>query len=79
MLPRHSATQEDRILLNLGNFSTFQVNVTSENTSVVIYLECEEDVPLILYSGYGYRPNETNYDLKNHLFCKKTTGGKTTC
>ncbi|XP_032051683.1 polycystic kidney disease protein 1-like 2 [Aythya fuligula] len=77
MLPRHSATQEDRILLNLGNFSTFQVNVTSENTSVVIYLECEEDVPLILYSGYGYRPNETNYDLKNHLFCKKTTGGET--
>ncbi|XP_068549884.1 polycystin-1-like protein 3 [Anas acuta] len=77
MLPRHSATQEDRILLNLGNFSAFQVNVTSENTSVVIYLECEEDIPLILYSGYGYRPNETNYDLKNHLFCKKTTGGET--
>ncbi|KAM9183006.1 polycystin-1-like protein 3 [Mergus octosetaceus] len=77
MLPRHSATQEDRILLNLGNFSTFQVNVTSENTSVVIYLECEEEVPLVLYSGYGYRPNETNYDLKNHLFCKKTTGGET--
>uniref|UniRef100_A0A8C3BVY4 Polycystic kidney disease protein 1-like 2 n=1 Tax=Cairina moschata TaxID=8855 RepID=A0A8C3BVY4_CAIMO len=77
ILNLHSASQEDRILLNLGNFSTFQVNVTSENTSVVIYLECEEDVPLILYSGYGYRPNETNYDLKNHLFCKKTTGGET--
>ncbi|NXK49451.1 PK1L2 protein, partial [Chauna torquata] len=77
MLPRHSATWEDKILLNLGNFSTFQVNVTSENTSIVIHLESEQDIPLILYLGYGYRPNETNYDMRNHLFCKKTTGGET--
>ncbi|NXF29075.1 PK1L2 protein, partial [Nyctibius bracteatus] len=77
MLPRLSATQEDKILLNLGNFSTFQVNATSENTSIVIHLESEHDIPLILYLGYGYRPNETNYDMKNHLFCKKTTGGET--
>ncbi|XP_067158982.1 polycystin-1-like protein 3 [Apteryx mantelli] len=75
-LPRLSATQEDRILLNLGNFSAFQVNVTSENTSIVIHLESEQDIPLILYLGYGYRPNETNYDMKNHVFCKKTTGGE---
>ncbi|NXD76051.1 PK1L2 protein, partial [Halcyon senegalensis] len=77
MLPRLSATQEDSILLNLGNFSTFQVNVTSENTSIVIYLESEDDIPLILYLGYGYRPNETNYDMKHHLFYKKATGGET--
>ncbi|NWU61307.1 PK1L2 protein, partial [Pterocles burchelli] len=77
MLPRLSATQEDKILLNLGNFSTFQVNVTSENASLVIHLESEHDIPLILYLGYGYHPNETNYDMKNHLFCKKTTGGET--
>ncbi|KAM9288783.1 polycystin-1-like protein 2 [Morus bassanus] len=77
MLPRLSATQEDKILLNLGNFSTFQVNVTSENTSIVIHLESEHDIPLILYLGYSYRPNETNYDMKNHLFCKKTTEGET--
>ncbi|NXG73156.1 PK1L2 protein, partial [Baryphthengus martii] len=77
MLPRPSVKQEDKILLNLGNFSTFQVNVTSENTSTVIYLESEDDIPLILYLGYGYRPNETNYDMKNHLFCKKTAGGET--
>ncbi|KAM9228012.1 polycystin-1-like protein 2 [Leptosomus discolor] len=77
MLPRFSATQEDKILLNLGNFSTFQVNVTSENTSIVIHLESEHDIPLILYLGYGYRPNETNYDMKNHLFYKKTIGGET--
>ncbi|KAM4640248.1 polycystin-1-like protein 3 [Amazona ochrocephala] len=77
MLPRLSATQEDKILLNLGNFSTFKVNVTSENTSIVIHLESERDIPLILYLGYAYHPNETNYISKNHLFCKKTTGGET--
>ncbi|KAM6409331.1 polycystin-1-like protein 2 [Rhynochetos jubatus] len=77
MLPRLSATQEDKILLNLGNFSTFQVNVTSENISIVIHLESEYDIPLIFYLGYGYRPNETNYDMKNHLFSKKTTGDDT--
>uniref|UniRef100_A0A8C0UFX7 Polycystin 1 like 2/pseudo n=1 Tax=Cyanistes caeruleus TaxID=156563 RepID=A0A8C0UFX7_CYACU len=77
MLPRLSATQEDKILLNLGNYSTFQVNVTSENTSVVIHLESEHDIPLIFYLGYGYHPNETNYDMKNHLFYKKTSGGET--
>ncbi|XP_010180489.1 PREDICTED: polycystic kidney disease protein 1-like 2, partial [Mesitornis unicolor] len=77
MLPRLSATQEDKILLNLGNLSSFQVNVTSENTSIVIHLESEHDIPLIIYLGYGYHPNETNYDLKNHLFCKKTTRGET--
>ncbi|NWW80638.1 PK1L2 protein, partial [Climacteris rufus] len=77
MLPRLSATQEDKILLNLGNYSTFQVNVTSGNTSIVIHLESEHDIPLILYLGYGYHPNETNYDMKNHLFCKKTSGGET--
>ncbi|NWY27439.1 PK1L2 protein, partial [Pheucticus melanocephalus] len=77
MLPRLSATQEDKILLNLGNYSTFQVNVTSENTSIVIHLESEHDIPLVLYLGYGYHPNETNYDMKNHLFYKKTSGGET--
>ncbi|NXJ37831.1 PK1L2 protein, partial [Ciconia maguari] len=77
MLPRLSATQEDKIVLNLGNFSTFQVNITSENTSIVIHLESEHDIPLILYLGYGYHPNETNYDMKHQLFCKKTTGGET--
>ncbi|NWY64779.1 PK1L2 protein, partial [Erithacus rubecula] len=76
ILPRLSAAQEDKILLKLGNYSTFQVNVTSENTSIVIHLESEQDIPLILYLGYGYHPNETNYDMKNHLFYKKS-GGET--
>ncbi|KAJ7426456.1 polycystic kidney disease protein 1-like 2 [Willisornis vidua] len=77
MLPRLSATQEDKILLSLGNYSTFQVNITSENTSLVIHLESEHDIPLVLYLGYGYHPNETNYDMKSHLFSRKTAGGET--
>ncbi|XP_039236742.1 polycystic kidney disease protein 1-like 2 [Pipra filicauda] len=77
MLPRLSSTQEDKILLNLGNYSTFQVNVTSENTSIVIYLESEHNIPLILHLGYGYHPNETNYDMRKHLFSKKAAGGET--
>uniref|UniRef100_A0A803VM98 Polycystin 1 like 2/pseudo n=1 Tax=Ficedula albicollis TaxID=59894 RepID=A0A803VM98_FICAL len=77
ILPRLSAAQEDKILLKLGNYSTFQVNVTSENTSIVIHLESEHDIPLIFYLGYGYHPNETNYDMKNHLFYKKTSAGET--
>uniref|UniRef100_A0A8C3PDD2 Polycystin 1 like 2/pseudo n=1 Tax=Chrysemys picta bellii TaxID=8478 RepID=A0A8C3PDD2_CHRPI len=76
MLPRFSAPQENRSLLNLGNFSALQVNVTSENTSLVIHLETEQDIPLILYLGYGYHPNETNYDMKVHLPLKKNTGDK---
>uniref|UniRef100_A0A8C5X101 PK1L2 protein n=1 Tax=Malurus cyaneus samueli TaxID=2593467 RepID=A0A8C5X101_9PASS len=77
MLPRLSAAQEDKILLILGNYSTFQVNVTSENTSIVIHLESEHDIPLVLYLGHGYHPNETNYDMKNHLFYKKASAGET--
>ncbi|XP_026517425.1 polycystic kidney disease protein 1-like 2, partial [Terrapene carolina triunguis] len=76
ILPRFSAPQENRSLLNLGNFSALQVNVTSENTSLVIHLETEQDIPLILYLGYGYHPNETNYDMKAHLPLKKNTGDK---
>ncbi|XP_032626502.2 polycystin-1-like protein 2 [Chelonoidis abingdonii] len=76
MLPRFSAPQENRSLLNLGNFSALQVNVTSENTSLVIHLETEQDIPLILYLGYGCHPNETNYDMKSHLPLKKNTGDK---
>ncbi|KYO37869.1 polycystic kidney disease protein 1-like 2 isoform A [Alligator mississippiensis] len=74
MLPRLPAIQEDRSLLNLGNFSAFQVNITSENTSLVVHLEPEQAIPLVLYLGYGYCPNETNYDMKTHLPHTKMTG-----
>ncbi|KAL8195183.1 UNVERIFIED_CONTAM: Polycystic kidney disease protein 1-like 2 [Gekko kuhli] len=67
MLPRSLEIQEDRSVLNLGNFSALQVNVSSVNTSLVIHLELDQNVPLILYLGYGYQPNETDHDLIAHV------------
>nr|XP_056718331.1 polycystic kidney disease protein 1-like 2 [Euleptes europaea] len=67
MLPRSLEIQEDISMLNLGNFSALQVNVTSANTSLVIHLELDQDVPLILYLGYGYQPNETEHDFITHV------------
>uniref|UniRef100_A0A8D0GTB2 Polycystin 1 like 2/pseudo n=1 Tax=Sphenodon punctatus TaxID=8508 RepID=A0A8D0GTB2_SPHPU len=76
MLPRTSATPEEKSLLDLGNFSALQVNVTSVNTSLVIHLEAEQAVPLIVYLGYGFHPNETSYDMKSHLPNEGNTGGE---
>ncbi|XP_066494065.1 polycystin-1-like protein 2 [Tiliqua scincoides] len=67
MLPRSSAVQDDSTVLNLGNASALQVNVTTANASLVIHLELDQDVPLMLYLGYGSPPNETDYDLAAHL------------
>ncbi|KAJ6666084.1 hypothetical protein lerEdw1_000988 [Lerista edwardsae] len=67
MLPRSSAVQVDSSMLNLGNVSALQVNVTTANTTLVIHLELDQDVPLMLYLGYGYPPNETDYDLSTRL------------
>ncbi|KAM6430104.1 polycystin-1-like protein 3 [Liasis olivaceus] len=67
MLPRSSATQDDKNVLNLGNFTAVQVNVTSVNSSLVIYLEMDQNVPLILYLGYDYLPNETDHELMARL------------
>nr|XP_034975837.1 polycystic kidney disease protein 1-like 2 isoform X2 [Zootoca vivipara] len=67
MLPRNSATDNDLSVLNLGNFSALQVNVTSVNASLVIHLQLDQDIPLILYLGYGYHPNETDYELMTRL------------
>uniref|UniRef100_A0ACB8EA10 Uncharacterized protein n=1 Tax=Sphaerodactylus townsendi TaxID=933632 RepID=A0ACB8EA10_9SAUR len=67
LLPRSLDIQEDLSMLNLGNFSALQVNVTSANTSLVIHLELDQDVPLILYLGYGYQPNESEHDFIAHV------------
>ncbi|XP_063168976.1 polycystin-1-like protein 2 [Candoia aspera] len=67
MLPRSSATQDDKNVLNLGNFTAVQVNVTSVDSSLVIHLEMDQNVPLILYLGYDYLPNETDHELMARL------------
>ncbi|XP_060551059.1 polycystin-1-like protein 2 [Pantherophis guttatus] len=61
------ATQEDKNILNLGNFTAVQVNVTSADSSLVIYLEVDQNIPLILYLGYDYLPNETDHELMARL------------
>uniref|UniRef100_A0A8C5SYB1 Polycystin 1 like 2/pseudo n=1 Tax=Laticauda laticaudata TaxID=8630 RepID=A0A8C5SYB1_LATLA len=66
-LPRSPATQEDKNILNLGNFTAVRVNVTSADSSLVIYLEMDQNIPLILYLGYDYLPNETDHELMAHL------------
>ncbi|XP_062997536.1 polycystin-1-like protein 2 [Elgaria multicarinata webbii] len=67
MLPRNSAIQDDKSMLSLGDFNALQVNVTSVNASLVFHLELDQNIPLTLYLGYGYHPNETDYDLMTRL------------
>lgn len=76
MLPRSLEAPKDRSVLNLGNFSALQVNVTSVNTSLVIHLELDQNIPLILYLGYGYPPNETDHDLMAHVPFDRNMRGK---
>lgn len=76
MLPRNSATDNDLNVLNLGNFGALQVNVTSVNASLVIHLQLDQDIPLILYLGYGYHPNETDYELMTRLPLNRNSRGK---
>ncbi|KAM3828793.1 polycystin-1-like protein 3 [Vipera latastei] len=66
-LPGSPASQEDKNILNLGNFTAVQVNVTTTDSSLVIYLEMDQNIPLILYLGYDYLPNETDHELMARL------------
>ncbi|XP_068117923.1 polycystin-1-like protein 2 [Hyperolius riggenbachi] len=67
MLPRDSAGDIEKTIIYLANFTSVLVNVTSGIMPLVIHLEPSEPIPLLLYLGYGYQPNETNYDLTFHL------------
>ncbi|KAM4723032.1 polycystin-1-like protein 2 [Rhinophrynus dorsalis] len=67
ILPRFSTPDEEKSVVSLGNFKALLINVTSTNASLVIHLEPSENIPLVLYLGYGYHPNETNYDIIAHL------------
>uniref|UniRef100_G3VUE5 Polycystic kidney disease protein 1-like 2 n=1 Tax=Sarcophilus harrisii TaxID=9305 RepID=G3VUE5_SARHA len=76
VLPRFTKLKDTQTILNLTTSSTLQVNMTFGNASLVIHLEWDFDLPLILYMGYGYHPNETNYDVKTHLYPKTDHTGK---
>uniref|UniRef100_A0A8C5N1V4 Polycystin 1 like 2/pseudo n=1 Tax=Leptobrachium leishanense TaxID=445787 RepID=A0A8C5N1V4_9ANUR len=73
ILPRDSPADDETSIVNMDNFTTIVINVTSVNMPVVIHLEPSEAVPLILYIGYEYYPNETSYDITTHM--PNTEGG----
>ncbi|XP_072487409.1 polycystin-1-like protein 2 [Notamacropus eugenii] len=76
VLPRFTKLKDTQTVLNLTTSATLQVNMTSGNASLVIHLEWDFDLPLTLYLGYGYHPNETSYDVKTHLHPKTALTGK---
>ncbi|XP_016288259.2 glycine cleavage system H protein, mitochondrial isoform X1 [Monodelphis domestica] len=78
VLPRFTNLKDAQTMLNLTTSTTLQVNMTSGNASLVIHLEWDFDHPLILCLGYGYSPNETNYDAKTHLQPKNDLTGQQT-
>ncbi|XP_053305767.1 polycystic kidney disease protein 1-like 2 [Spea bombifrons] len=67
ILPRFSPDEEEKSIINLGNFTALLINVTSASVPLVIHLEPSEEIPLILYLGYEYHPNDTNYDITTRL------------
>ncbi|KAM8945929.1 LOW QUALITY PROTEIN: polycystin-1-like protein 2 [Pelodytes ibericus] len=67
ILPRVSPADDEKSILNLDNVTALLINVTSANTPLVIHLEPSKQIPLILYLGFEYHPNETNYDLTSQL------------
>ncbi|XP_056382167.1 polycystic kidney disease protein 1-like 2 [Hyla sarda] len=67
MLPRDSIAGGEKSTLFLANLSALLVNITSPHYPLVLHLEPSEDIPLKLYLGYEYHPNETNYDISTHL------------
>ncbi|KAG9475124.1 hypothetical protein GDO78_003535 [Eleutherodactylus coqui] len=67
LLPRDSVADGQKSTLFLANLSALLVNMTSPHYPLVIHLEPSEDIPFMLYLGYGYHPNETTYDISTHL------------
>ncbi|XP_063800339.1 polycystin-1-like protein 2 [Pseudophryne corroboree] len=76
ILPRNSTADGEKSLLSLANFTSLLVNVTSASMPLVIHLELSEDIPLALYLGYEYHPNQTNYDIDVHLSKGQYSGDK---
>ncbi|XP_058848646.1 polycystin-1-like protein 2 isoform X1 [Acipenser ruthenus] len=74
-LPRPYADPVKSTVLVLGNFSTVMVNVTAGNPSLVLKLDLAREVPLQLYLGFQYHPNETSFDAETQLPDERYSGG----
>uniref|UniRef100_A0A8B9HUK4 Polycystic kidney disease 1 like 2a n=1 Tax=Astyanax mexicanus TaxID=7994 RepID=A0A8B9HUK4_ASTMX len=53
--------------LDLGNYSTLIINVTTPDISLVLKLDPSEETPLQLLLGFEEYPNDTNYTAKIQL------------
>ncbi|KAJ8247277.1 hypothetical protein GJAV_G00244460 [Gymnothorax javanicus] len=66
-LPRADAPPVNSTFLDLGNFSTVAINVTTPTVSLVLRLEPSEDIPLLLLFGPQEYPNDTSYEAETRL------------
>ncbi|CAI9553186.1 unnamed protein product, partial [Staurois parvus] len=76
MLPRDSTDNDVKNIFYLANLTSVLVNVTSASLPLVIHVEPSQHLPLTLYLGYEYHPNETSYDISFHLPNGKYPGEK---
>ncbi|XP_053369297.1 polycystic kidney disease protein 1-like 2 [Clarias gariepinus] len=60
ILPRQEA-EVNSTLLDLGNYSTLVINVTTPNISLVLKLDPSEEILLHLLLGFEHYPNNTHY------------------
>ncbi|MCJ8737360.1 hypothetical protein PDJAM_G00023180 [Pangasius djambal] len=60
ILPRPEA-EVNSTFLDLGNYSTLVINVTTPNISLVLKLDPSEEIPLQLLLGFEHYPNNTHY------------------
>uniref|UniRef100_A0A4W4GFP4 Polycystic kidney disease 1 like 2a n=1 Tax=Electrophorus electricus TaxID=8005 RepID=A0A4W4GFP4_ELEEL len=67
LLPRSEVAEVNSTFLDLGNYSTLVINMTSPNISLVLKLDPTEETPLQLLLGFQHYPNDTNYKAKMNL------------
>ncbi|XP_076879791.1 polycystin-1-like protein 2 isoform X2 [Brachyhypopomus gauderio] len=67
LLPRPEVVELNSTFLDLGNYSTLVINVTTPNISLVLKLDPTEEIPLQLLLGFQHYPNDTNYMAQIHL------------
>ncbi|XP_073715516.1 polycystin-1-like protein 2 [Misgurnus anguillicaudatus] len=61
LLPRTETESVNQTLLDLGNYSTVIINVTTPNISLVLKFNPSEETSLHLLLGFQDYPNDTNY------------------
>ncbi|KAK3562182.1 hypothetical protein QTP86_030184, partial [Hemibagrus guttatus] len=66
ILPRPEA-EVNSTFLDLGNYSTLIINVTTPNISLVLKLDPSEEIPLHLLLGFEHYPNNTHYKASIQL------------